>query len=111
MTRTIDRIGPGADWEQAVYALASTNLARKQARGEDGTIESSRAFAERRLAPAFEAIAHGHTVTWDPPAGLTSVQTRWSCVDCGRAVLQRTSMDHTYGSALDGQCPGRDGDR
>lgn len=110
MTTGIDRIAPGADWEDTVYRLASINLKRRQRIGQQpATIEGSRAFAEARLRPAFEAIKLGHTVVWDAPAGLTSIQTRWTCVDCGRAVLQRSSMDAPYGSALDGQCPGREG--
>lgn len=102
--RSFDRIGPETNREEATAALAAENLSRKAARGEPGAPEGSRAFAEGRLATAFLAADMGHTVTWDPPAGLTSVQTRWTCVGCGSAVLQRTTLDAPYGSALEKRC-------
>lgn len=68
MSGAFERIGPRTDQAAAVEDLARANLSRKLDRGETGTIEDSRAFAQARLASAFAAVALGHTVTWDPPA-------------------------------------------
>lgn len=55
----------------------------------------------RPLTPPERATRLGHVVEWDPPHGLSSVE-RWTCVQCGSAVLR--SNGNVYGSAVDGEC-------
>lgn len=90
-------ITPDTDWEAAVSQLAAENLTRNRARGRPASPAASQVFAVRRLDVAFRAARLGHAVTWDPPAGLTSVSARWTCTRCGRAVLVRDGQ--VYGGA------------
>jgi hypothetical protein len=100
MSTTFDVISPDTDRETAVSDLAAA---------KPGDPEARLAFARQRLSVAFLAADLGHAVTWDPPWGITSIQSRWTCTSCGRAILQRTSMDDPYGSAItDGPCPGKE---
>lgn len=98
-------IGPDTDWEEAVAALAKENYDRRVRRGERAEMAWSRDFAVRRLDAAFRAARRGHTVTWDPPAGLTSVRGRWTCThpDCGAMVLVNAE-GQVYGTAVTGTC-------
>jgi hypothetical protein len=94
--RLFDPVGPGTDRIEALFALAGD-------KGRDA--EDRLPFAMRRLGPAFRAADLGHTLTWDPPSGLTEVRIRWTCKTCGRAVLARErETEHAYGSALEIPC-------
>src|SRR5580698_2237720 len=78
------RIGPDTDWETAMASMCAVRAGRRST-----TVYEEQWFAVKRLGPALRAARLGHTVEWDPPAGLTSVQARWTCIhpDCGAAVL------------------------
>ena len=78
-------IGPDTDWETVIAAMCATRVARQPGT----TLYSHQQFAVKRLDPALRAAANGHTVEWDPPAGLTSLEARWTCThrDCGAALL------------------------
>jgi hypothetical protein len=98
-----DPVGPGTDRIDALLALAAQ-------RDRDNP-EAWITFALRRLGPAFRAADQGHTVTWDPPAALTSIGIRWTCTACGRAVLAREGeIENAYGSALTTLCAAEDED-
>lgn len=103
--KTFDRIGPDTDMDQARADLAAEYQTRRAAEGEATTDGQAYQFAARRLSLTAFTAELGHVVTWDPPACLGSVETRWTCVNCGRAVLQRSVVDAPYGSALDERCP------
>jgi hypothetical protein len=60
-------------------------------------------MAEDLLEIVHAAAGSGHQFEWDPPAGLTSLRGRWTCMWCGNAVLMR--HDETcYGSAAGKDC-------
>jgi hypothetical protein len=103
MSKPYDLIAPGADRQATERALAEAFAAKS---GCDPAVKLP--AAQDRLAPAFAAADLGHTLAWDAPAGLTSVRSRWTCRECGSAVLVRE--ERMYGSALDGQCPGHPAD-
>jgi hypothetical protein len=88
MARSFDPVGPDTDRAEAMRDLAE--LVRPYT-------------AEDRLGAAFAAADRGHTVAWDPPAGLTSVRARWTCQRCGATVLRRPA-GHLTGGALDRDC-------
>jgi hypothetical protein len=50
-----------------------------------------------------EAAGAGHRFEWDPPASLTSLRGRWTCLWCGGAVLMRHD-ESCYGSAAGSDC-------
>lgn len=104
MSKPYDLIAPGADRETVERALAEAFAGR----GTDAF--AGRAAARDRLAPAFAATGLGHTVEWDPPAALTSLRSRWTCVRCGNAVLHARA-GHMYGSAIEGPCAGPEASR
>lgn len=61
------------------------------------------------LTPAQEGKKRaedlGHDLEWDPPMSLTGSTARWTCVNCGEAVLVHGST--IYGNAADARCQGR----
>lgn len=97
-------IGPDTDMDEALTELASEFAARHSGRGQC-TQEDADGFAAERLSLAFTAAELGHVVIWTPPRVIVSVHCRWTCANCGRAVLQLRSGYPPYGSALDARCP------
>ena len=53
-----------------------------------------------RLSPVELAAERGHTVR-DDPGGFGSVN-RWTCITCGSAVLETSTV--VYGSAIEQPC-------
>jgi hypothetical protein len=80
-------IGPDTDWQDAVGELATEHARRADRRGEVTSAAAAQSFAVRRLDPALRAARLGHTVEWDPPAALTSIQARWTCTRCGATLI------------------------
>jgi hypothetical protein len=65
------------------------------------------ASSERTAAmlPPFVAarVKPGHTFDYDPPSGIT-VMSRWTCSECGDAVLTSGDVGVVYGGATERTC-------
>jgi hypothetical protein len=106
------QVGPGYDRDLVVAALAASFAVKRLGRPlrlDEVTPPMCGQTALMHLRGAFAAADNGHTVVPDPPAGITSIHARWTCVFCGRAALDRdrAMIDPVYGSAVIEQCEAR----
>jgi hypothetical protein len=53
--------------------------------------------------PPTNGAAQSHNLEPDPPSGMTAA-LRWTCRDCGHAVLDY--LGNVYGSAVEKPCTG-----